>query len=118
MVFLLTCASLCSIRNRRSLALNDENHRPSVSTEGRINPNILRQISIQKSVEKSVEPSKNKKTDEENSYTNVKMRPDDQQMTISNFNSNNHVNLVKVKKIDTDNMISLDIISANCYNGM
>lgn len=46
------------------------------------------------------------------------MRPDDQQMTISNFNANNHVNLVKVKKIDTDNMISLDIISANCYNGM
>lgn len=54
----------------------------------------------------------------QSSYTNVKMRPDDQQMTISNFNANNHVNLVKVKKIDTDNMISLDIISANCYNGM
>lgn len=55
--------------------------------------------------------------DDEGSYTNVRMGAQDQQMTISNFSANNHVNLVKVKKIDTDNMISLDIISANCYNG-
>lgn len=55
--------------------------------------------------------------DEDGSYTNVRMGAHDQQMTISNFSANNHVNLVKVKKIDTDNMISLDIISANCYNG-
>lgn len=55
--------------------------------------------------------------DDEGSYTNVRMGEHDQQMTISNFSANNHVNLVKVKKIDTDNMISLDIISANCYNG-
>lgn len=56
-------------------------------------------------------------TKHDNSYTNVQMSANDQQMTISNFTANNHVNLVKVKKIDTDNMISLDIISANCYNG-
>lgn len=56
-------------------------------------------------------------TKQDNSYTNVQMSANDQQMTISNFTANNHVNLVKVKKIDTDNMISLDIISANCYNG-
>lgn len=40
-------------------------------------------------------------------------------LTINNINSNNHVNLVKVQKMKSDNnsnTISLEIISANCYN--
>lgn len=37
-------------------------------------------------------------------------------LTINNFSTHNHVNMVKVKKMKAENTISLDIISANCYN--
>jgi hypothetical protein len=51
--------------------------------------------------------------------TNLKMDSFVDSLTISNINTNNHVNLVKVQKMKSDNnnnTISLEIISANCYN--
>jgi hypothetical protein len=54
-----------------------------------------------------------------NNMTNLKMDSYADSLTINNINTNNHVNLVKVQKMKTDNncnTISLEIISANCYN--
>lgn len=54
--------------------------------------------------------------------TNLKMDAYADSLTINNINSNNHVNMVKVQKIKSDKnggktgTISLEIISANCYN--
>lgn len=56
---------------------------------------------------------------EENALTKLRMHPLADSMTINNINTNNHVNLVKVKKIKLENAatISLDIISGNCDYG-
>lgn len=48
------------------------------------------------------------------------MDPLAESMTVNNINTNNHVNMVKVQKIRTENnpTISLDIITGNCENSI
>lgn len=48
------------------------------------------------------------------------MDPLAESMTVNNINTNKHVNLVQVKKINMENSatISLDIIAGKCDYGM
>lgn len=48
------------------------------------------------------------------------MDPLAESMIVNNINTNNHVNIVKVQKIRTENnpTISLDIITGNCENSV
>lgn len=47
MMLLLTFGSICSVSNRKSVDLEDNESQPSVSTHGRVNPNVLHRMSLE-----------------------------------------------------------------------